>query len=138
MKKIIITESQYQRIFEERKSKTELFQEMITNEFDNIKAGCDSFDFLRLPDGISYDTCIDSEVIDNIKVDEVKMMYSSPTKMDGTPYNVTSSLYIKLTINCSVPNPKTEFDAIVFDLKQLLVRNTGGIPLSIDYQINTM
>ena len=133
MKKIIITESQYQRIFEERKSKTELFQEMITNEFDNIKAGCDSFDFLRLPDGISYDTCIDSEVIDNIKVDEVKMMSSSPTKMDGT-----SSLYIKLTINCSVPNPKTEFDAIVFDLKQLLVRNTGGIPLSIDYQINTM
>jgi len=133
MKKIIITESQYQRIFEERKSKTELFQEMITNEFDNIKAGCDSFDFLRLSDGISYDTCIDSEVIDNIKVDEVKMMSSSPTKMDGT-----SSLYIKLTINCSVPNPKTEFDAIVFDLKQLLVRNTGGIPLSIDYQINTM
>jgi hypothetical protein len=133
MKKIIITESQYQRIFEERKGKTELFQEMITNEFDNIKAGCDSFDFLRLPDGISYDTCIDSEVIDNIKVDEVKMMSSSPTKMDGT-----SSLYIKLTINCSVPNPKTEFDAIVFDLKQLLVRNTGGIPLSIDYQINTM
>jgi hypothetical protein len=124
MKKIIITESQYQRIFEERKSKTELFQEMITNEFDNIKAGCD--------------TCIDSEVIDNIKVDEVKMMYSSPTKMDGTPHNVTSSLYIKLTINCSVPNPKTEFDAIVFDLKQLLGRNTGGIPLSIDYQINTM
>jgi hypothetical protein len=133
MKKIIITESQYQRIFEERKSKTELFQEIITNEFDNIKAGCDSFDFLRLPDGISYDTCIDSEVIDNIKVDEVKMMSSSPTKMDGT-----SSLYIKLTINCSAPNPKTEFDAIVFDLKQLLVRKTGGIPLSIDYQINTM
>jgi hypothetical protein len=133
MKKIIITESQYQRIFEERKSKTELFQEMITNEFDNIKAGCDSFDFLRLPDGISYDTCIDSEVIDNIKVDEVKMMSSSPTKMDGTP-----SLYVKLTINCSTPNPKTEFDAIVFDLKQLLVRKTGGIPLSIDYQINTM
>ena len=133
MKKIIITESQYQRIFEERKSKTELFQEMITNEFDNIKAGYDSFDFLRLPDGISYDTCIDSEVIDNIKVDEVKMISSSPTKMDGT-----SSLYIKLTINCSVPNPKTEFDAIVFDLKQLLVRKTGGIPLSIDYQINTM
>jgi hypothetical protein len=133
MKKIIITESQYQRIFEERKSKTELFQEMITNEFDNIKAGCDSFDFLRLPDGISYDTCIDSEVIDNIKVDEVKMMSPSPTKMDGT-----SSLYVKLTINCSTPNPKTEFDAIVFDLKQLLVRKTGGIPLSIDYQINTM
>lgn len=133
MKKIIITESQYQRIFEERKSKTELFQEMITNEFDNIKAGCDSFDFLRLPDGISYDTCIDSEVIDNIKVDDVKMMSPSPTKMDGTP-----SLYVKLTINCSTPNPKTEFDAIVFDLKQLLVRKTGGIPLSIDYQINTM
>ena len=133
MKKIIITESQYQRIFEERKSKTELFQEIITNEFDNIKAGCDSFDFLRLPDGISYDTCIDSEVIDNIKVDEVKMMSSSPTKMDGTP-----SLYIKLTINCSTPNPKTEFDSVVYDLKQLLVRKTGGIPLSIDYQINTM
>lgn len=133
MKKIIITESQYQRIFEERKSKTELFQEIITNEFDNIKAGCDSFDFLRLPDGISYDTCIDSEVIDNIKVDEVKMMSSSPTKMDGTP-----SLYVKLTINCTTPNPKTEFDTIVFDLKQLLVRKTGGIPLSIDYQINTM
>lgn len=133
MKKILITESQYQRIFEEKKSKTELFQEMITNEFDNIKAGCESFDFLRLPDGISYDTCIDSEVIDNIKVDEVKMMSSSPTKMDGTP-----SLYIKLTINCSTPNPKTEFDSIVYDLKQLLVRKTGGIPLSVDYQINTM
>jgi hypothetical protein len=133
MKKIIITESQYQRIFEEKKSKTELFQEMITNEFDNIKAGCESFDFLRLPDGISYDTCIDSEVIDNIKVDEVKMMSSSPTKMDGTP-----SLYIKLTINCSTPNPKTEFDSVVYDLKQLLVRKTGGIPLSVDYQINTM
>jgi hypothetical protein len=133
MKKIIITESQYQRIFEEKKSKTELFQEMITNEFDNIKAGCESFDFLRLPDGISYDTCIDSEVIDNIKVDEVKMMSSSPTKMDGTP-----SLYIKLTINCSTPNPKTEFDSIVYDLKQLLVRKTGGMPLSVDYQINTM
>jgi hypothetical protein len=133
MKKIIITESQYQRIFEEKKSKTELFQEMITNEFDNIKAGCESFDFLRLPDGISYDTCIDSEVIDNIKVDEVKMMSSSPTKMDGTP-----SLYIKLTINCSTPNPKTEFDSVVYDLKQLLIRKTGGIPLSIDYQINTM
>jgi len=133
MKKIIITESQYQRIFEEKKSKTELFQEMITNEFDNIKAGCESFDFLRLPDGISYDTCIDSEVIDNIKVDEVKMMSSSPTKMDGTP-----SLYIKLTINCSTPTPKTEFDSVVYDLKQLLVRKTGGIPLSVDYQINTM
>lgn len=135
MTKIIITESQYQRLIEEKRSLSKIFQDMIDKEFDNIKVGCETFDFLRLPDGISFDSCTDSALIDNIKVDDVKFASSNKLDVDGNEYNV---LYLKLTINCSVKSPKTEFDGIVYDLKQLLSRNTGGVQLSIDYQVNTI
>jgi len=133
MTKILVTESQYQRLFEQKKPKIEVFQELIDDKLNNIRELCD--ESLPFYD-INYCTIVD--MIDLIKVDEVNMMTGARTDMEGNMYDSTPSIYVKLTINFTNIKEYIDFDDIVYDLKHFLRKSTGGLPIVLDYRINNL
>jgi hypothetical protein len=58
--------------------------------------------------------------------------------MDGNLYDVTPSIYIKLTINYSNIRNHYHFDNIVYDLKHILKKSTGGLPIVFDYRTKNL
>ena len=133
MTKIIVTESQYQRLFEQKKPKIEVFQELIDDKLNNIRELCD--ESLPFYD-INYCTIVDT--IDSIKVNEVNMMTGARTDMEGNMYDSTPSIYVKLTINFTNIKEYVDFDDIVYDLNHFLRKSTGGLPIVLDYEINNL
>jgi hypothetical protein len=128
-KRIIITESQYNRLFEQKKSKVDLFQELITNKLEDIRKECDDL-------GINFDTCDEADMIESIKVESVNMLTGDRTDMSGNKYVSEPSIHIKLTITYSSIFPSTDFDGIIYDLKWMLKKSTGGLPIVLDYRTN--
>jgi hypothetical protein len=139
VKKIIVTESQYRRLFEQKKGKIESFQDLINNKLNYIRGFCDaSLSAEEYRGDVGSDSCDDLEIIDSIKVDEVNVMAGARTDMDGNLYDTTPSIYIKLTINYTKITGSHDFDNIVYDLKHILRSSTGGLPIVLDYRINNL
>jgi hypothetical protein len=135
VKKIIVTESQYKRLFEAKLSKIEVFQDLINNKLEYIRGFCDETLSAEEYNGdVGFASCDDIDSIDSIKVDEVNMMTGARTDMSGKPYDSTPSIYIKLTINYSSIMSRSNFDDIVYDLKHILKKSTGGLPIVFDYR----
>jgi len=139
VKKIIVTESQYNRLFEQKKSKVDVFQELINDKLEYIRGFCDnslSADDYR--GDVGFESCDELEIIDSIKVDEVNMLTGARTDMDGNQYDTTPSIHIKLTINYSNIRNYYHFDNIVYDLKHILRDSTGKLPIVLDYEVNNL
>jgi hypothetical protein len=135
VKKIIVTESQYNRLFETKLSKIEVFQDLINNKLDYIRGFCnEDLSAENYGGDVGFGSCDDIAVIDSVKVDEVNMMTGARTDMSGKPYDSTPSIYIKLTINYSSIMSRFNFDDIVYDLKHILKKSTGGLPIVFDYR----
>ena len=130
-KRIIVTESQYKRIFEQKKSKVEMFQDLINDKLEDIRKECDDL-------GFNFETCNDVDMIESIKVEGVNMLTGDRTDMSGNKYVSEPSIYVKLTINYSSIIPSKDFDEIIYDLKWMLKKSTGGLPIVLDYQINNL
>ena len=77
-------------------------------------------------------------MIDSIKVDEVNMMTGARTDMDGNMYDSTPSIYVKLMINYSNLRDRYDFDEITYDLRHILKKSTGGLPIIFDYRTNNI
>jgi hypothetical protein len=135
VKKIIVTESQYKRLFEQKQSKIDLFQDLINNKLEYISGFCnESLSADDYGGDVGFASCDDIAVIDSIKVDEVNMMTGARTDMSGNLYDSTPSIYIKLTIDYSDIKSRSNFDDIVYDLKHILKKSTGGLPIVFDYR----
>lgn len=138
-KRIIVTESQYNRIFEQKKSKLEVFQDLIDNKLNYIRGFCDnSLSSEEYSGDVGFGSCDVVDTIDSIKVDEVNMMTGARTDMEGNMYDSTPSIYVKLTINFSYIKEYVDFDDMVYDLKHILRKSTGGLPIVLDYKINNL
>lgn len=138
-KKIIVTESQYKRLFEQKKSKLEVFQDLIDNKLNYIRGFCDnSLSSEEYSGDVGFGSCDVVDTIDSIKVDEVNMMTGARTDMEGNTYDSTPSIYVKLTINFSNIKEYVDFDDMVYDLKHILRKSTGGLPIVLDYKINNL
>ena len=135
--KYIITESQYKRLFEQKKSKVEMFQDLINDKLEYVRKHCLPFQDI-FPNDISFNSCDVIDTIESIKVDEVNMMTSARTDMSGNMYDSTPSIYVKLTINFTNIKEYVDFDDIVYDLKHFLRKSTGGLPIVLDYRINNL
>ena len=139
MTKILVTESQYQRLFEQKKPKIELFQNLVDNGLEYIRGFCDeSLDAENYSGDVGFDSCDVVDTIDSIKVNEVNRMKGARTDMEGNMYDSTPSIYVKLTINFSNIREHVDFDNIVYDLKHFLRKSTGGLPIVLDYEINNL
>ena len=138
-KRIIVTESQYKRIFEQKKSKVEMFQDLINDKLEYIRGFCSKdLDAENYSGDVGFEACDQVEMIDSIKVDEVNMMTGARTDMDGNMYDSTPSIYVKLMINYSNIRDRYDFDEITYDLKNILKNSTGKLPIVIDYRTNNL
>ena len=138
-KRIIVTESQYKRLFEQKKSKVEMFQDLINDKLEYIRGFCNKdLDAENYSGDVGFETCDELEMIDSIKVDEVNMMTGARTDMDGNMYDSTPSIYVKLTINYSSLRDRYDFDEITYDLKNILKNSTGKLPIVFDYRTNNI
>ena len=139
MTKILVTESQYQRLFEQKKPKIEVFQDLIDNGLEYIRGFCDKdLDAENYSGDVGFGSCDVVYIIDSIKVNEVNMMKGARTDMEGNMYDSTPSIYVKLTINFSHIREYVDFDDIVYDLNHFLRKSTGGLPIVLDYEINNL
>ena len=138
-KRIIVTESQYKRLFEQKKSKVEMFQDLINDKLEYIRGFCNKdLDTENYSGDVGFEACAEVEMIDSIKVDEVNMMTGARTDMDGNMYDSTPSIYVKLTINYSSLRDRYDFDEITYDLKNILKNSTGKLPIVFDYRTNNI
>ena len=138
-KRIIVTESQYKRLFEQKKSKVEMFQDLINDKLEYIRGFCNKdLDAENYSGDVGFETCDELEMIDSIKVDEVNMMTGARTDMDGNMYDSTPSIYVKLMINYSSLRDRYDFDEITYDLKNILKNSTGKLPIVFDYRTNNI
>jgi hypothetical protein len=137
-KRIIVTESQYNRLFEQKTSKLDMFQELINDKLEYIKKRCADADDVTFPNDISFSTCDYIDMVDSIKIDEVNMMTGARTDMSGNMYDSTPSIYIKLIINYSSIKQSTDFDDLIYDIKHMLKKSTGRLPIIFDYRTNNI
>jgi hypothetical protein len=134
-KRIIVTESQYKRLFEQKVSKIEMFQDLINDKLDYIRGFCSKDLAAENYSGdVGFEACDEVEMIDSIKVDEVNMMTGARTDMYGNMYDSTPSIYVKLIINYSSIRDRYDFDEITYDLRHILKKSTGGLPIVFDYR----
>ena len=134
--KYIVTESQYKKLVEQKLSKKDLFQEMINEKLEYIRKNCDKVSSETFPNDIGFTTCDTIDAVDSIRVNELTVISSARTDMSGEPYDVTPGLYIKLTINISSAKKIFDFDDLVYDLKHMLRKSSGGLMVVFDYVIN--
>lgn len=137
-KKIIVTESQYNRLFEQKTSKLDMFQDLINDKLEYIRKHCYVPNHEIFPNDISFNSCDVIDIVDSIKVDEVNMMTGARTDMDGNMYDSTPSIYVKLIINYSNLRDRYDFDEITYDLRHILKKSTGGLPIVFDYRTNNI
>ena len=121
---------------EQKSDKREMFQEMINEKLDYIRKGCNDLSHESFPNDISFSSCDVIDTVDSITVNEITVISSARTDMSGEPYDVTPGLYIKLTINISSAKKIFDFDDLIYDLKHMLRKSSGGLMVVFDYDIN--
>ena len=121
---------------EQKVSKKEMFQDLIDEKLKYIYGFCDK----TLPSenysgDVGFGSCNVIDMIDKIVVDEVNMMSSARTDMEGNMYDTTPGIYLKLIINLHSATKIYDFDDLIYDLKHLLRKSTG-IMVVFDYRVN--
>ena len=121
---------------EQKVSKKEMFQDLIDEKLKYIYGFCDK----TLPSenysgDVGFGSCDVIDMIDKIVVDEVNMMSSARTDIEGNMYDTTPGIYLKLIINLHSATKIYDFDDLIYDLKHLLRKSTG-IMVVFDYRVN--
>lgn len=133
-KRIIVTESQYRRLFEEKKTKKEVFQELIDEKLQYIKDSCENISSESFPNDVGFTSCDNVDTIESIKVTDVKVLTGTRTDMYGNQYDSTPSIFIKLKVDYISVKGHENFDEIIFDIKHMLRKSTGGLQIVFDYE----
>ena len=133
-KRIIVTESQYRRLFEEKKTKKEIFQELIDEKLQYIKDSCENISSESFPNDVGFISCDNVGTIELVKVTDVKVLTGTRTDMYGNQYDSSPSIFIKLKIDYTSVKGHENFDEIIFDIKHMLRKSTGGLPIVFDYE----
>ena len=131
--KIIVTESQFNRLFEEKQTKKEFFQELIDEKLQYIKDSCENISSESFPNDVGFTSCDNVDTIESIKIDELQMVTGTRTDLYGKQYDSTPSIFIKLKINYSSAKGYENFDEIIYDIEYILRKSTGGLPIVLGY-----
>jgi len=119
---------------EQKSDRKEVFQELINEKLDYIKKGCNDISHESFPNDISFSSCDVIDNVDSITVDEINMISGSRTDMDGNMYETTPGLYIKITFNISSARTGYGYEDLIYDLKYLIRKSSGGLMVVFDYK----
>lgn len=139
MTKIIVTESQYQRLFEQKKPKIELFQELVNDGLEYIRGFCDeTLSAEEYSGDVGFDSCDAIDVIESIEVNDIKNISSAQSDLTGRILYPGNSMIISITINFRYYKEYFNFDDFIYDMTQRLKKSTGRLPIILDYSINNL
>lgn len=139
MTKIIVTESQYQRLFEQKKPKIELFQELVNDGLEYIRGFCDeTLSAEEYSGDVGFDSCDAIDVIESIEVNDIKNISSAQSDLTGRILYPNNSILISITINFRYYKEYFNFDDFIYDMTQRLKKSTGRLPIILDYSINNL
>ena len=124
-------------ITESKSDRKEVFQEMINDTLDYIRKGCNDISHESFPNDISFSSCDVIDNVDSITVDEVRVISGSRTDMDGNMYETTPGLYIKVTLNISSARTGYGYEDLIYDLKYIIRKSTGGLMVVFDYKTHS-
>ena len=133
-KRIIVTESQYKRIFERKLSKIELFQNMVNDSLETLRKECDEYDSENLPSEKEFSMCNNIGLIETIKITEIdKADVVGIT--ETTPHILVSGILEHSSLK------HVDFDDIQHEMEFIIKKSSGGIPILLSFEtknINTM
>ena len=132
--KYIITESQYDRLLENKTNKLQLFQDLINDKLEYIKKYCDELDADYYLNDISFDSCDEVAFIENIRVSN--MEYSTSTHHPYDESTKKTLIILHLIIDYNFMKYKS-FDNVIWDIKQMLIKSTG-LPIDIHFGHNNI
>ena len=125
-KKIVVTESQYKRLFEQKSTKIEVFQNLIDKSLDYIGQFCnESLSAEDYAGDIGFDSCDFLETIDGIKIDKLEVGQVGGGNSSNELVKPKIFIHLYLTINYHTIGTMTDFDGILYDIKTFLRKKTG-------------
>lgn len=125
-KKIIVTESQYKRLIEQKSTKIEVFQNLIDKSLDYIGQFCnESLSAEDYAGDIGFDSCDFLETIDGIKIDKLEVGQVGGSNSSNELVKPKIFIHLYLTINYHTIGTMTDFDGILYDIKTFLRKKTG-------------
>lgn len=133
-KRIIVTESQYKRIFERKLSKIELFQNMVNDALETLRKECDEYDSENLPSEKEFSMCNNIGLIETIKITEID-------KMDVVGFTETTPHLLVSGILEYSSLKHVDFNDIRYEMEFIIQKSSGGIPILLSLEtknINTM
>lgn len=132
--KVLIKESQYKKLFENKSNRIEIFQDLINDKLSYIKKHCDDYNADNYPSDIGFDSCDEVTTIENIRVSDFEYVTSN-----HHPYNEstkTTSIILHLIIDYDFMKYKS-YDNVIEDIRQMLMKSTG-LPISIQFDANNI
>ncbi len=132
--KYIITESQYNKLLENKTNKLQLFQDLINDKLEYIKKYCDELDADYYLNDISFDSCDEVAFIENIRVSNMEYSTSIHHPYDESTKQTLITLH--LIIEYDFMKYKS-YDGFIWDIKQMLTKSTG-LPIDIQYETSNL
>lgn len=127
--KYIIKESQYNRLFEAKSNKLELFQDLIDDKLNYIRRVCakgaDDYE-----GDVGDESCNQIEQVEKVKVTEADWVTvkHSNKELEHKYMNVTIMIYYS-----SIRRGQMDADDLVYDLERIL-RTKTTMPILLEYE----
>jgi hypothetical protein len=127
--KYIIKESQYNRLFEAKSNKLEIFQDLIDNKLNYIRRVCEkgADDY---EGDVGDESCNQIEMIEKVKVTEADWVTvkHSNKELEHKYMNVTIMIYYS-----SIRRGQMDADDLIYDLEKIL-RTKTTMPILLEYE----
>jgi len=128
--KIIVTESQYNRLQENNTRMMGFFQDLLNSKLKYIKDHCDEMDSEEYGGDIGFETCEEVKPIEEIKLKNIEIVQSKHFPYTNSTIQSLLVLEIEIIYN-SIKHQS--FDNIIWDMKQILISKTK-MPLDIHFE----
>jgi len=132
--KIIISELQYNRLFENKSGKIEAFQELVDRKLNYIRNHCDEMDSETYGGDIGFDSCDEVTSIEKIRVVDIEYTTSNHHPYDESTQKTLIILHLIIDYDFM---RYISYDNIIWDLKQILKSSTG-LPIDIHFDVNNI
>ena len=116
MMKIIITESQYNRLQENNDKTISFFQDLINEKLKYIKENCEGINSEEYNDYIGFETCDEIDLVERIEVKDVRIIRSQ-----AFPYTTTmSTIVLNVEIYYNSIKQSESLSNVRWDLQKIL------------------
>lgn len=132
--KVILLESQYNRLLENKSNKIEAFQDLVDRKLNYIRNHCDEMDSEYYEGDIGFATCDEVTTIKKIRVVDVEYVISKHHPYDESTQQTLIILHLVIDYDYI---RLQSYDSLIWDLKQILKSSTG-LPIDIHFDVNNV